>query len=91
MILRRILNFRRIWFLFSTNNLNFRRTLFLSFVPEEEVAGYLGMKLFSESAEFRALNIGVALDEGLARNEDKMTVFYGERHVFWPTVSNSLD
>ena len=37
------------------------------------------MKLFSSSSEFRALNIGVALDEGLARNDDRMTVFYGEQ------------
>ena len=48
------------------------------------------MKLFSSSTEFRAMNIGVALDEGLARNDDRITVFYGERHVFWPTVSKYL-
>lgn len=37
------------------------------------------MELFVETEEFRKLNIGVALDEGLANPEDFFTVFYGER------------
>ena len=47
------------------------------------------MKEFCESEEFRDLNIGLSLDEGLAREDNDMTVFYGERHAFWVTVSNN--
>jgi len=32
---------------------------------EEEVGGIDGMKLFVQSEEFRALNCGFALDEGI--------------------------
>ena len=59
----------------------------MSFVPEEEVGGYLGMDLLASSEEFKVLNVGMALDEGLAREDESMTVFYGERHVFWTQVS----
>ena len=45
------------------------------------------MKLLTESEDLKALNIEIALDEGLAREDGAMTVFYGERHVFWPQVS----
>ena len=64
----------------------FRRNLFLSFVPDEEVGGGAGMERLHQSPEFLALNIAVGLDEGLAREDERMTVFYGERHVVWTSV-----
>ena len=45
-----------------------------------------GMQLFALSGEFRELNVGLALDEGLAREDDAVTVFYGERHKQWTKV-----
>ena len=65
-----------------------RRTVFLSFVPDEEIGGGDGMCEFCTSTEFQALNVGVALDEGLAREDSDMTIFYGERHVMWTRVRN---
>lgn len=63
-----------------------RRTVHATFVPDEEIGGADGMGRFVESDEYAALNVGVALDEGLA-NEDpagrKHTVFYAERAVWW--------
>ena len=44
------------------------------------------MGLFAVSDEFKTLNIGLALDEGLAREDEPMTVFYGERHKIWSRV-----
>ncbi|KAJ2801199.1 adenylate cyclase [Coemansia guatemalensis] len=60
-----------------------RRTLHLVFVPDEEIGGHDGMALFVESEEFRALNAGFALDEGMANPETELRVFYGERAPCW--------
>ncbi len=62
------------------------RTLHLSFVPDEEVGGLMGMALFVNTDTFRNLNVGLALDEGLANPTDNFTVFYGERAVWWLKV-----
>uniref|UniRef100_A0AAX7V4V5 N-acyl-aliphatic-L-amino acid amidohydrolase n=1 Tax=Astatotilapia calliptera TaxID=8154 RepID=A0AAX7V4V5_ASTCA len=62
------------------------RTLHLMFVPDEEVGGYKGMETFVKQPEFHKLNIGFALDEGLANPTDAFTVFYGERNPWWITV-----
>jgi hypothetical protein len=45
-----------------------------------------GMKLLALSEEFKELNVGLTLDEGLAREDESMTVFYGERHKIWTRV-----
>nr|XP_039268267.1 aminoacylase-1-like [Styela clava] len=66
---------------------SFQRTIHISFVPDEEInGGQLGMKLFLDTAEFKALNIGFALDEGLANPDNKYSVFYGERSPWWVRV-----
>lgn len=41
------------------------RTVHISFVPDEEIGGTLGMALYVQTPEFKALNVGFALDEGL--------------------------
>lgn len=40
------------------------------------------MKKFVESSEFSALNIGFALDEGLASTDDCFSLYYGERTLW---------
>ncbi|XP_069792983.1 aminoacylase-1-like [Narcine bancroftii] len=62
------------------------RTIHLSIVPDEEIGGQNGMKKLTEHEAFRALNIGFALDEGLANPTDAYTAFYGERNVWWVIV-----
>ncbi|KAJ8258323.1 hypothetical protein COCON_G00173350 [Conger conger] len=64
----------------------FPRTIHLMFVPDEEVGGHKGMEMFVKHPEFQALNIGFALDEGLANPREPFTVFYGERCPWWITV-----
>uniref|UniRef100_A0AAY3ZY80 N-acyl-aliphatic-L-amino acid amidohydrolase n=1 Tax=Denticeps clupeoides TaxID=299321 RepID=A0AAY3ZY80_9TELE len=64
----------------------FARTTHLMFVPDEEVGGHKGMEMFINHPEFKNLNVGFALDEGLANPGEAFTVFYGERNPWWLTV-----
>ena len=52
------------------------------FLIDEEIGGKDGMKIFVHSPEFRALNIGFALDEGLAHPENIFQIIYGERSIW---------
>ncbi|XP_077862170.1 aminoacylase-1-like [Saccoglossus kowalevskii] len=63
-----------------------QRTIYMTFVPDEEVTGTLGMGLFIKRPEFKEMNVGYVLDEGLANPEDAFTVFYAERPVWWVNV-----
>lgn len=40
------------------------RSIYLSFVPEEETGGYDGARKFAESDTFKDMNVGIMLDEG---------------------------
>lgn len=40
------------------------RSVYLSFVPDEEIGGHDGAELFAKSEVFEKLNVGVVLDEG---------------------------
>ena len=64
-----------------------RRTLHLTFVPDEEIGGVDGMAKFVQSAEFKSLNVGFSLDEGLAGPEEEIPLYYGERNVFWVKIT----
>jgi aminoacylase len=67
--------------LFST------RPLVLLVFPNEEIGGQRGMADFVHSPDFRSLNLGLVLDEGLAaERDDEYTVFYGERAIWWVAV-----
>ncbi|CAH0700161.1 unnamed protein product [Spodoptera exigua] len=56
------------------------RTVHLSFVPDEETGSVDGMRVFSESPEFKNLNIGFALDESAPNlHPTEIMAFYGER------------
>lgn len=60
----------------------FKRTIHISFVPDEEIGGKLGMKEFVRTNDFKALNIGFALDEGVASPTETFYMFYGERSIW---------
>ncbi|KAM3877704.1 aminoacylase-1-like [Diretmus argenteus] len=62
------------------------RTVHLMFVPDEEIGGQKGMETFVKHPEFQTLNIGFALDEGLANPGEAFSVFYGERNPWWITI-----
>ncbi|KAI8429189.1 hypothetical protein MSG28_007726 [Choristoneura fumiferana] len=57
-----------------------KRTVHISFSPDEEIGGIDGMKIFSESQEFKNLNIGFGLDESAPTKHSKyILAFHGER------------
>jgi len=58
------------------------RNVHVSFVPDEEVGGYKGMYCFAKSPEFKSLNVGFALDEGIASPDETYDLFYGERAIW---------
>jgi aminoacylase len=62
------------------------RTVHLSFVPDEEIGGTDGMASFIGSADFKALSIGMALDEGIPSPFSKVFVFNQERVPWWFTI-----
>lgn len=64
------------------NNKKLKRTLHISFVPDEEIGGVLGMREFIHTNDFKNLNIGFALDEGVASPTDKFSLFNGERSIW---------
>ena len=70
-------------------NTTFKRTIHLTFVPDEETGGLHGMGEFLNHQDFQDLGpVGVALDEGLANTKQgEYTVFYGERAPMWVLVT----
>ncbi|UJR21092.1 hypothetical protein I4U23_024192 [Adineta vaga] len=60
-----------------------KRTIHCLFVPDEEIGGARGMKSLVKLDQFQALNIGFALDEGLASETDVFQVYYGNRSGLW--------
>lgn len=56
-----------------------KRTVHVTFVPDEEVGGFNGMAGFVTSPAFKAMNVGYALDEGGVSTSNTIGVFYDER------------
>ncbi|KAG5683325.1 hypothetical protein PVAND_012611 [Polypedilum vanderplanki] len=61
------------------HNVTLKRTIHVTFVPDEEIFGPDGMKAFVNHNDFRQLNVGFLLDEGIASPTNVFSVFYGER------------
>lgn len=59
-----------------------KRTVHVTFVPDEEISGVDGMQSFVPSDDFKALNVGFALDEGYASPVDEFPIFYAEKSVW---------
>lgn len=71
------------------DNVTLRRTIHVSFVPDEEIGGEKGMREFVKTDKFKNLNVGFALDEGLASPTNEFALFYGERCIWCkPTEVN---
>lgn len=66
-----------------------KRTVHLMFLPDEEIGGYDGMKAFTSTDAFRKMNVGFALDEGLASPTDVVPVYFGERALWWIRVRST--
>lgn len=65
---------------FNKSGKRLKRTTHVSFVPDEEIGSTYGMKAFSESQEFKNLNVGFGMDESAPSPEpNELIVFNGER------------
>lgn len=64
------------------NGQKIKRTVYISFVPDEEIGGTDGMKLFVTKQEFKDLNVGCAFDEGGPSPVKQYLLFYTER-IAW--------
>ncbi|XP_058190535.1 uncharacterized protein LOC131307839 isoform X2 [Rhododendron vialii] len=65
------------------------RTVYLSFVPDEEIGGHDGAEKLADSDIFNKMNVGIVLDEGLASPNQNYRVFYGERCPWWLVIKAS--
>lgn len=61
---------------------HFKRTIHIMFVPDEEVGGYFGMQKFVTTNEFKQLNVGFSLDEGIASPTEEFNLYYAERTIW---------
>lgn len=56
-----------------------KRTFHITFVPDEEMGGFYGMDAFVNSEEFKAMNVGFALDEARVSVTDNIIASNDER------------
>lgn len=56
-----------------------KRTIYVTFVPNEELGGYLGMGGFVETEFFKNMNVGYSFDEGSPSFDETYYAFYAER------------
>ncbi|OLY79022.1 Aminoacylase-1 [Smittium mucronatum] len=56
-----------------------KRNVYVVFAPDEEIGGADGVKAFVETDDFKELNAGFDLDEGLPSADHRSTVLYAER------------
>ncbi|KAJ6642524.1 Aminoacylase-1 [Pseudolycoriella hygida] len=56
-----------------------KRTIHVTFTPDEELGGFNGMAGFVTSNAFKNMNVGYALDEGGVSSSNTIGIFYDER------------
>ncbi|KAL7731251.1 hypothetical protein ACLKA6_014435 [Drosophila palustris] len=59
-----------------------RRTVYLTFVPNEEDGELAGMIELVKGDYFKTLNVGFSFDEGIASEDESFGVFYAERTLW---------
>lgn len=57
---------------------------------DEEIGGKSGMAKFVPTDDFKALNVGFALDEGIASPNETFDVFYAERSIWCKFLSITI-
>lgn len=62
------------------------RTIYLSYVPDEENGGLDGAEKLSESDVFEKMNVAFVLDEGMPSPNEKYLAYYAERSLMWLVI-----
>ncbi|KAL8228332.1 hypothetical protein R6Q57_015916 [Mikania cordata] len=70
----------------KSSNFEPLRTIYISFVPDEEIGGHDGAEMFANSKLFDEMNVGIVLDEGLASPDESYRLFYAERCPMWLVI-----
>ncbi|XVE66473.1 hypothetical protein DITRI_Ditri08aG0082400 [Diplodiscus trichospermus] len=63
-----------------------KRSVYLSFVPDEEIGGHDGAEKLAYSDIFKNMNVDIVLDEGLASPNENYRLFYAERSAWWLVI-----
>ncbi|XVF44679.1 hypothetical protein PTKIN_Ptkin02bG0143500 [Pterospermum kingtungense] len=63
-----------------------KRSLYLSFVPDEEIGGHDGAEKLAYSDVLKSMNVDIVLDEGLPSTNDNYRLFYAERTPWWMVI-----
>ncbi|KOB65554.1 Aminoacylase-1, partial [Operophtera brumata] len=71
----------------KAKGIQLKRTVHLSFVPDEEIGGRTGMAEFVKTQDFKNLKVGFALDEGIASPGEEFLLFNGERTIYHVRVT----
>lgn len=64
-----------------------KRTIHVLWVPDEEIGGHDGMEKLIETEFWTNLNVGFALDEGLANPGPEYMLYFSERLPWWIEVT----
>ncbi|XP_030378039.1 aminoacylase-1-like [Scaptodrosophila lebanonensis] len=59
-----------------------KRTVYLTYVPDEEIGGHLGMRDLVQMDYFKKLNVGFSFDEGIASEDNTYALYYAERTLW---------
>ena len=62
------------------------RTIYVSFVPDEEIGGNDGARMLVNSDAFEKTSVGFVLDDGLPSPAEKYRAFQGERSPWWLVI-----
>lgn len=65
-----------------------KRTIHLIFTPDEEIGSANGAAMFVQSENFKKLNVGVCLDEGIPSPNNQFYVFNSERSTVCKPFDN---
>ncbi|CAJ0600925.1 unnamed protein product [Cylicocyclus nassatus] len=63
------------------------RTVHIVWAPDEEIGAADGMQKFVTMPEFKELNLGFMLDEGLANEGSAYKIYYAERNPWWLEIT----
>ncbi|KAL2928283.1 O-fucosyltransferase 23 [Bienertia sinuspersici] len=62
------------------------RTIYLSYVPDEEIGGRDGAEKLADSDVFKKMNVAFVLDEGRPSADEKYQAYYAERSPMWLVI-----
>ncbi|RVE55108.1 hypothetical protein evm_000006 [Chilo suppressalis] len=67
----------------KNQNVTLQRTIHVTYMPDEEIGGFQGMREFLKMKKFKELNVGFVLDEGLgSQSDENLYVTYQDKRAW---------